>query len=89
MLKNADNFGRPLQYWDITSGTDFNNFMSFATGISTQRYNSTLKEWSLQSPNINQSVNFGGSTYSIGVGTFWRDILINTYGWTIIDGGGV
>jgi len=56
------------------------------TSLSTANYDSMLIGWS--SLPLQQSVFFGvGNTkYSSSAATA-RDVLTNTYGWTIIDGG--
>jgi hypothetical protein len=79
-----------LSSWDISNITIMNDFMKFATGMSTTNYNETLISWAAQTPQSNINVNFGNSQYTLGgAAEAARNTLINTYGWTITDGGGV
>jgi surface protein len=76
--------------WDISNITNFINFMVGSAGISTVNYDATLISWAGQSPSINESVSFGGAKYTLGgAAEAARDTLVNTYGWTITDGGGI
>ena len=89
-----------ISNWDIDQVTDFGNFMtSNLAGLSTADYDAVLVNWEAQlqatypagagyTPII--SINFGVSQYTIGgEAEAARTSLINTYGWTITDGGGV
>jgi len=79
-----------LSSWDISNITNMINFMNSTTGMSTTNYNETLISWVAQTPQSNINVNFGGSQYTLGgAAEAARNTLINTYGWTITDGGGV
>jgi surface protein len=89
MLEDADSFDRSLANWDISSTPNLRNFMQNATGMSISNYNATLISWASQNPTPT-SCNFGGSQYTIGgAGETARNTLINTFGWTIVDGGGI
>ena len=76
-----------LAGWDISNITDFGGFMTNNTNFSTENYNATLISWALQSPQSNIVIGFR-SKYSYEASAA-RQILIDTYGWTIIDGGQV
>jgi surface protein len=90
MLKDVDNFDNSLANWDINQVTNFTDFMNSATGLSTANYDATLISWSGQTPNTGESINFGGSQYTLGgTAETARNTLINTYSWTITDGGGI
>ena len=74
---------------DIASVTNLTNFAAFTnindTGTTTN-YDNTLISWEAQAPTSGISISFGNSKYS------WRAIearntLVNTYNWTITDGG--
>ena len=76
--------------WDVTSLTSANIFTSSATALSVDNYDATLISWAAQNVNNNVTANFGGSKYSLGgAAEAARNTLINTYGWTFTDGGGV
>ena len=90
MFYNADAFDNSLANWDIDQITIYNSFMQNATGLSTANYDATLISWAAQTPTSGVTPNFGGSQYTLGgAGETARDVLINTYGWTITDGGGI
>lgn len=98
-LYNADAFDQSLANWNILSMTTAGQFMRLSTGLSVSNYDATLVSWEAQlqtafpggagyTPVI--SIDFGGSQYTLGsVAETARTSLINTYGWTITDGGGV
>ena len=84
--------------WDIDQVTNFTNFMTSNNGaLSTSDYDAVLVNWENQlqiaypggvgyTPVI--SINFSVSTYTLGgEAEAARTSLINTYGWTIVDGG--
>jgi len=78
-----------IDLWDINQVTFFN---SFAIGVSipTADYDDILIAWEAQVPQSNMSVHFGSSQYTAGgAAEAARTNLINTYGWTITDGGGI
>ena len=86
----CDKFDYSLANWDINQVTNFNGLMNGAPGLSTPNYDATLISWAAQNPSLNESPHFGGSKYTLGgAGETARNTLINTYGWTITDGGGV
>jgi len=89
MFNGSSNVDTSFANWDINQVIDFSNFLPQAT-LSTSNYNETLISWAAQSPQINKSISFGSSQYTLGgAAEAARDTLINTYGWTITDGGGV
>lgn len=87
-----------LSTWDITSVTNFQNFMSNADCLSVAQYDALLIGWQQTletafpsgvgyTPNI--GITFGAAEYTLGGSAeAARNTLINTYGWTITDGGG-
>jgi surface protein len=76
--------------WQITQVTNFNNFTTLPNAFSTANYDSILIAWEAQAPPNIVTINFGGSKYTLGsAAETARTSLINTYGWTIIDGGGI
>ena len=73
--------------WDMTSATDVGRMFKTCT-LSTANYDATLIGWASQSLNSGLSVHFGFSRYTAGGDAeAARNTLINTYGWTIVDGG--
>ena len=98
MLYGTTNFDRSLANWDISGITDFRDFMKSA-GISTANYDSTLIGWLQSLENtypggvnypFSINISFGSSRYTLGgAAETARNTLINTYGWTITDGGGI
>jgi hypothetical protein len=67
------------------------------SGLSSDNYNKLLVGWAAQAPSIQSGVPLGALTTSAGLttGIYYttisarnaRDVLTNTYGWTITDGG--
>jgi len=90
------NVDQNLSSWDITSATNFTSFAQNTT-FSTSNYDAILIGWeaTLQAafpngsgytPSI--SINFGNSEYNGGgAAEAARTSLINTFNWTITDGG--
>jgi surface protein len=93
MFNGATVFDQNLSNWNITSlnfSISLNNFLLNGT-LSTANYDATLIGWAAQTPLFNGlTPNFGGSQYTLGgAAESARNTLINTYGWTITDGGGI
>jgi len=89
MLRDTIAFDQSLANWDITSITNATNLF-LNSGISTANYDATLIGWAAQSITNVVSVNFGNSQYTLGgAAEAARTTLISTYGWTIVDGGGI
>jgi len=75
--------------WDISSATDVGRMFK-STTMSTANYDATLIGWASQSLNSGLSIDFGSARYTAGGDAETaRNTLINTYGWTIVDGGSV
>ena len=70
--------------WNISNVTVMNNFLTRGT-LSVANYDATLISWASQNP-TSINVNFGSSQYSYE-GAAARQTLIDTYDWTITDGG--
>lgn len=86
-------FDQDLGDWDVSSVTDmeymiYGNIVPFnnVPTLSTVNYNSLLNGWSKLSLQNDVVFHAGLSRYSIGAETF-RQTLVNTYNWTITDGG--
>lgn len=86
MFYNASSFNQDLSMWDISSLEIAVN-MFFGTSLSTANYDKILVGWAAQAPNIKSNVNFSGNPchYTDAVSGAARDLLVNTYGWTITD----
>ncbi len=96
-VSNVTNFGycfercfdldQNFASWDMTSATGVKRMFK-STTMSTANYDATLIGWAAQSLNSNLSIDFGNATYTPGEDAeAARNTLINTYGWTIVDGG--
>ena len=89
MLSGCGSFDQDISNWDINLVTDFTMLLQLGT-LSTTNYDATLISWANQAPLTNKSISFGGSQYTLGgAAEAARNTLINTYGWTITDGGGI
>jgi surface protein len=81
------NFDQDLSAWDISNVTDMTSILTGQT-LSTSIYDEILTAWADQSVQSDLTPNFGNSTYtSGGEAEDARTILIETYNWTITDGG--
>lgn len=95
-VSNVTNFGYCFEQtsidqnfaaWDMSSATSVIR-MFRSTTLSTANYDATLIGWAAQSLNSNLSIDFGNATYTAGgAAESARNTLINTFGWTIVDGG--
>ena len=86
---NSFAFDQSLANWDVTSLTIGSNMFN-SSGLSTASYNATLIGWAAQDITNAVSINFGNSQYTLGgPAEAARNTLVNTYGWTITDGGGI
>ena len=75
--------------WDMSNATDVGRMFK-STTMSTANYDATLIGWAAQSLNSGLSIDFGSARYTAGgAAEAARNTLINTYGWTIVDGGSV
>ena len=94
MFYNATAFDQNLSNWNFTGISNSYNLTDFMFGatLSTENYDALLLSWLNQAPNMVKilNLNMGSSTYSSGSSAeSARQELINTYGWTITDGGAV
>lgn len=84
MFENTP-FNQDISSWDVSSVENMEDMFLDAT-LSTTNYDALLNGWSGQSVQSGVIFNGGNSQYS-SVGQVGRDILIDTYGWVITDGG--
>jgi len=85
MFADATSFDADLSGWDISNVKDM-FLMADGTGLSTVNYTSMLTAWSVLSVQNNVDLGVGEATYTIA-GLPAREALVDTYGWTISDGG--
>jgi surface protein len=95
MFREASVFNQDISNWDINQVSNFLLFMGNFTGLSTTNYDALLVGWEANLQALYPggagypytiSINFGGSEYS-AAGSTARQSLIDTFSWTITDGG--
>ncbi|WP_282043130.1 BspA family leucine-rich repeat surface protein [Winogradskyella flava] len=85
MFQYATMFNQPLDNWDVGNVTNMTNMFN-DTNLSIQNYDTTLQGWAAL-PSLQNNVIFGANGTNYCNGEAARDILINTYNWTITDDG--
>ena len=90
MFNGATAFDQDLGEWDITNVTNFTSFMATKTNLtfSSSNLDAIYNGWSSKNVKTGIIITFGSAKYT-SAGQAGKDILINTYGWTITDGGQV
>ena len=85
MFRDTDVFNQDIGSWNVSSLTNAPNMFQGAT-LSSENYDALLAGWAAQS--LQTGVNFhgGNSQYCANEGSN-RAVLIDTYGWSITDGG--
>ncbi len=78
-------FDRNLAGWDITAVEDGGDMFLGAT-LTTANYSEMLISWAAQTPQSNVDFGGGGSMYNVSAASA-RQTLIDTFSWTIEDGG--
>ena len=91
MFQGATSFDQDLSGWNVESAQNMTQMFDGVT-LSTSNYDAMLVSWASQS--VSSSVVFdGGNSQYTGIPgsapSASRATLINTYGWTITDGGPV
>jgi len=82
-------FDQDIGNWNPISTTNFNEFMGNRNKqLSSANLDSIYNSWSTKSVKSNLSISFSGSKYTSS-GAAGRAVLVNTFGWTIVDGGQV
>lgn len=92
MFRDARNFDQDISNWDFTGISSSDNLRNFFSGnaeLDDENYDALLIRWSNQAGSMpnNINVNMGDSEYDSNSAASARSTLINTYGWTINDGG--
>jgi surface protein len=89
-LDLVPNFDQDLSNFQISQATQLGNIFSNTVNFSTANYDALLIAWDAQGAmSYSGTVNFGGSTYTLGgAAEAARTSLISKWG-GIIDGGGV
>jgi len=90
MVRQNNVWDYSLANFDMSNVTDVRDLLRQSDGLSTINYDATLISWAGQTLNPNEQTDFGNSEYTGGgVAETARNVIINTYGWTITDGGQV
>jgi len=87
MFSNATSANPDTSNWDVSSVTNMSNMFQ-NSNLSEENLTACYENWSQL--NLQQNVEFSaGNTKYNASGQAGRDILVNTYNWTITDGGQV
>jgi surface protein len=84
MFYMATAFNQDIGGWDVSSLSDATN-MFFGAGLSSPNYDLLLIGWNSQALMSGGALHGGNSTYCAGEAARYN--MINSKGWTIIDGG--
>jgi len=84
LFYNATSFNQSIGSWDVSNVTNMSAMFSGDT-LSTANYDATLIGWSSKTLKPNVAFSGGNSTYCNSTNA--RGSIINTFGWTITDGG--
>jgi len=87
MFTNASSANPDTSLWDVSSVADM-RYMFQNSNLSVENLTSIYENWSQLSLQQNVSFSAGNTKYNAS-GQTGRDILVNTYNWTITDGGQV
>ena len=88
MFYGANAFNQDISGWNVSSVGTMTNMFSATSNLSTLNYDKLLMGWN-NLPVLQPSVNFnaGNTNYSLGLPNESRQDIIDTYSWTITDGG--
>ena len=85
MFKNDSSFNCDLSSWDVSNVTNMEGMLSGAT-LSTENYDKILNSWTQLTLQNDVAFDAGNSRYTSAAETA-RENIIQTYNWTITDGG--
>ena len=89
-FNNTTKLNISLATFGMSNVTDLRNIFRGTNAMSVANYDATLISWSNQVLKPNEQTNFGTAKYTLGgAAEAARNTIINTYGWTITDGGGI
>ena len=80
----ASSFNQDVSAWDVSKVSNMTNMFE-ATSLSTNNYDVILNSWSQQA--LQANVAFGAGDINFCNGAAARQSILDTYGWTITDGG--
>lgn len=82
----STSWNEDVSKWDITNVTSFLQF-ALNTAMSQANYDALLISWSQQAVQSNVPFQTGAQYTAGGAAEAARNVLVNTYNWTITDGG--
>ncbi|MEO1010207.1 MAG: BspA family leucine-rich repeat surface protein [Bacteroidota bacterium] len=85
VFEGALDFDQDLSVWNIGKVTNMNSIFN-GSGLSSYNYDMILMGWS-QEPIVQNNVQLGASTTEFCIGEKARQLLIDSFGWTIDDAG--
>jgi len=85
MFTEAKSFNQDLSNWDVSNVTDMSN-MFLNSSLSTTNYNKLLEKWAQLDLQNNVSFGVGATKYTQAYTPF-RESIIQSFNWTISDGG--
>ena len=85
LFQSANAFNGDISQWDVSQVTDM-RWMFDGVTLPTINYDALLQGWSSQILQSNVEFDGGDSQYSSAAQSA-RDSLVNSYGWTVTDGG--
>ncbi|MDY0347524.1 MAG: BspA family leucine-rich repeat surface protein [Tenuifilaceae bacterium] len=86
MFSDCASFNQDISSWSIGSVTTMDGMFTNTT-LSTVNYNNILIGWAAQTVKNGVVFSGGNSKYSLGDATDARNVLTETNGWSITDGG--